>query len=457
MAINSLKNRIFFFFTAAAAAIITAFGVFTYTITEKDLNSELEKRLLVTAGLIKNEINTEIIPALKLKGRVNSSLKDKLSGFTSDYGINNIMIISASKEAVFSLDEMPLHHLYLDYYEMEKAFAGEKTFTMLYKGAEGRYYKSLYAPLGRGSLLAVEASAVFIQNRAKYITSLVIAGFIIFGAAFFLAYWVSGRLSSSIRVLKEKAEKMSKGDFSETASTPGEAEVEALSESLEAMRLKLKAYIEEKEKMATVGEFAAAIAHETRNSLGVISGYAELIMESAKEEKIKKKASDIVKNALKMSEFLNNFMTYAREFTPEMQEADICEVIRETASEAGAAYKDRIVLDCRGEINAAIDVYLFRKALYNIIINAFQAMGEEGMVYIKVYEKDGKKIISIRDEGKGMDPEKLKKIFTPFFTDKKGGVGLGLPITYRIIKEVHGGEISAQSSEGKGTEIVIKL
>ena len=457
MAINSLKNRILFFFIAASAAIITAFGVFTYTITEKDLNSELEKRLLVTAGLIKNEINTETIPVLKLKGRVHSSLKEKLSGFTSDYGINNIMIISGSKEAVFSLDDRPLHHLYLDYYEMEKAFAGEKTFTMLYKGAQGRHYKSLYVPLDGGSLLAVEASAVFIQNRSKYITSLAIAGLIIFGAAFFLAYWVSGRLSRSIRILKEKAEKMSKGDFTQTAEMQGEAEVEALSESLEAMRLKLKAYIEEKDKMATVGEFAAAIAHETRNSLGVISGYAELIRESAKDEKIKKRSDDIVKNALKMSEFLNNFMTYAREFTPEMQEADICSVIRETAHETGQDYKDRIVLDCRGVINAVIDVYLFRKALYNIVMNAFQAMGSEGMVFIKAYEKEGRKVISIRDEGRGMDKDKLKKIFTPFFTDKKGGVGLGLPITYRIIKEVHGGEISAESKEGKGTEIVIKL
>lgn len=455
--INSLKNRILFFFIAAAAAIITAFGVFTYGITENDLNSELEKRLIVTAGLIKNEINTESIPALRLNGRVRAGLKEKLSRYVYDYGVNNIMIISGSKEAVFSVDDRPLHHLYLDYYEMEKAFGGSKTFTTLYKGAEGRYYKSLYVPLEGGNLLAVEASAVFIESRAKYITSLAIAGLIIFGAAFFLAYWVSGRLSRSIRTLKEKAEKMSKGDFTETAETRGEAEVEALSESLEIMRLKLKAYIEEKDKMATVGEFAAAIAHEARNSLGVISGYAELIRESVKEEKIKKRADDIVKNSMKMSEFLNNFMAYAREFTPEMQEADICEVIRETAYETGAAMKSRIDLDCSGEITAVIDVYLFRKALYNIIINAFQAMGESGRVSIKACEKDGKKVISIRDEGGGMELEKLKKIFTPFFSDKKGGVGLGLPITYRIIKEVHGGEITAESTPGKGTEVVIKL
>lgn len=457
MAINSLKNRILLFFIASAAAIITAFGVFTYGITENDLNTELEKRLLVTAGLIRSEISTESIPVLKLKGRVHNALKEKLTVYTSEYGINNIMIISSSKEAVFSLDDRPLHHLYLDYYEMEKALSGQKTFTTLYRGAENRHYKSLYVPLEDGSLLAVEASAVFIQNRSKYATSLAIAGLIIFGAAFFLAYWVSGRLSRSIRVLKEKAEKMSKGDFTQTAATPGEAEVEALSESLEAMRLKLKAYIEEKDKMATVGEFAAAIAHETRNSLGVISGYAELIRESAKEEKIKKRSDDIVKNALKMSEYLNNFMTYAREFTPEMQEADICSVIRETASETGPAVKKRIDLDCSGVITAVIDVYLFRKALYNIIMNGFQAMGEKGRLAIKAHERDGKKVISIKDEGTGMEPEKLKKIFTPFFTDKKGGVGLGLPITYRIIKEVHGGEISAVSTPGKGTEIVIKL
>jgi signal transduction histidine kinase len=225
------------------------------------------------------------------------------------------------------------------------------------------------------------------------------------------------------------------------------------------MKKELEDYILNREKMATVGEFSAGVAHEIRNSLGAVSGYAELIREKSTDEKVKKFADDIVKNCQKMSEFLNNFLAYTKEFTPDMQEEEISRVLDGVVEELPKQARPAMVKHYEQYgMKVKADLYLLKKALYNIIINAWQALDKpQGTVDLYVAHDAQKTVIIVKDTGKGMDPAMKAKIFQPFFTGRKEGTGLGLAIAYRIIKEIHKGEITVESEAGKGTEVKIIL
>jgi signal transduction histidine kinase len=225
------------------------------------------------------------------------------------------------------------------------------------------------------------------------------------------------------------------------------------------MKKELEDYILNREKMATVGEFSAGVAHEIRNSLGAVSGYAELIREKSADEKVKKFSDDIVKNCQKMSEFLNNFLAYTKEFTPDMQDEEISRVLDSVVEELPKEARPAVVKHYEqhgAKIKA--DLYLMKKALYNIIINSWQALDKpQGVVDLYVVHDAQKTVIIVKDNGKGMDPAMKAKIFQPFFTGRKEGTGLGLAIAYRIIKEIHKGEITVESEVGKGTEVKVIL
>jgi signal transduction histidine kinase len=418
--------------------------------------------------LIKESINTADLKYLELKGKIYSDYLEKFAGLRDTAGINNVIIINTDKKVLLSLaPEGGDFYLNLDSFEINNALKGLTVSSPLYRGAMDKYYKTGYIPITEGnsvtSVLAVEASVLYMQYISHYRVSLAAAGIIILVLAFIVSFFITSGITRSIRRLKAKAEAIARREFGKGIKVGGEEEIRVLAYTLESMEKELQSYIEDREKMATVGEFSAGVAHEIRNSLASLSGYAELIREKTKDEKIQKYATDITQNAMKMSGFLNNFLDYTKEFKPEMQEAEIASLIEETISElpveAGGCVN---FITNAGSIAANIDVYLIKKALYNIMINAYQACDKHEkhitvtLFKSKVEDKD-KVMISVKDNGKGMSEDMKIKIFHPFFTGRKEGTGLGLAISYRIIKEIHKGDIQIVSEESKGTEVIITL
>jgi len=191
----------------------------------------------------------------------------------------------------------------------------------------------------------------------------------------------------------------------------------------------------------------------------VVSGYAELIKEGTSSPKITKKAADIVKNTMKMSEFLNNFLDYTKEFTPEFQEIELSSFLDEFLEEFSGDVAEAIEKDYEGK-NGIIkaDTYLIKKVLYNIIINAYQSINKKKKVIKVGLEKaGGGTAVIIEDNGSGIDTKFKDKIFQPFFTGKKDGTGLGLAMAYKIVKEIHRGDIMVESEKGRGTRFIITL
>jgi signal transduction histidine kinase len=464
MALNTIRNKVLLYFLAASAIVIGIYGFITYNLIKSNLEKEMENRLITAGEIIADTVSPGDIQLLPLKGRIYDTYRTKLRKLRKITDVRDILIIDESRKIILStLDENEKFFLNLDRFEIERAFSGEVSSSPLYKGAAGRFYKTGYVPIGVNgkisAVIGVEASAEYIGYINQYRQLLAITGCISFVIAMMFSFLITGGISGRIAKLKEKAEQIAKRNFDEDIRVTGEEEIKVLADTLDSMKQELRDYIENREKLATVGEFSAGVAHEIRNSLGVLSGYAELIREKTTDEKVKKYSDDIIKNSMKMSEFLNNFLAYTKDFTPEIREEQLSKIVDEVINELPPGAGPFIVKNYENsEQTVKVDIYLIKKALYNIIVNAWQAIDKaDGKVEISFTQSAGRNCINIKDNGKGMTDAVKTKIFQPFYTGRKEGTGLGLAIAYRIIKEIHGGEIAVKSAAGMGTEFRITL
>ncbi|THF73172.1 two-component system sensor histidine kinase NtrB [Cohnella fermenti] len=219
------------------------------------------------------------------------------------------------------------------------------------------------------------------------------------------------------------------------------------------------------DKLAMLGKIAAAIAHEIRNPLTSIRGFIQLLkpyLESiGKQEYVRIILSEIDRANDIIFEFLNS----SKPSAPMKRKLTVAELVKETIllteSEAhmkGCELKFEIY---DSDISVAIDVKQIKQVLLNIVKNAIDAIqaredGRQGLIELSA-RKDGKyALVRIRDNGQGMDRATLTRLFDPFFTTKEAGTGLGLSVSYRIVRN-HGGMIEVQSTPGDGTEFIIYL
>ncbi len=236
--------------------------------------------------------------------------------------------------------------------------------------------------------------------------------------------------------------------------------------------------IKRSDRMASIGEFAAGIAHEIRNPLTSLSGSIQVLKE---ELELKESNRHLMEIILRESERLNNlitdFLLFAQPPGINKEEIDIGQVIDETLqlfeNSPGHNRAIQIIKELKRETIVVGDSYQLKQIFWNLFINAAQIMGSGGQLRVELETvnangasnkiKGAKKRgmtpfakISISDTGDGIKPDEKEKIFDPFFTTKEGGTGLGLAIVHRIV-ENHEGFISVNSQLNKGTTFEIFL
>lgn len=222
---------------------------------------------------------------------------------------------------------------------------------------------------------------------------------------------------------------------------------------------RLRRELESRERLAALGEMAGGLAHQIRNSLGAISGYATLIRKrQVKAERPTETVSALLEETREAGGLIDRFLAFARpfEFTPELTSLD--RLIE------GSLGPFRVRDDCRemefqtercGGLEVMVDGVLMKQALGNIIDNAIGAYHHRrGLVKVSGGCLDDQAAITIEDYGCGIPPDELEKIYTPFFSSRPAGTGLGLPLARKII-DLHGGRISVESELGKGTRFTI--
>jgi len=238
----------------------------------------------------------------------------------------------------------------------------------------------------------------------------------------------------------------------------------ALVESERRQRAKLKEAQEEliqANKFKVLGELASGMAHEIRNPLGSIQGSLEILKEDYKEGDKKAEFLNILfKEIKRLNRVVTDFLSYARPSKPALVSCDLNQLIQESLSIVKPeADKKQIALSTYfntklPQIQA--DPSQLKQAFLNLLLNSLQALDSSGEISVSSDVYNGWITVEIKDSGPGISPENLPKVFIPFFTTKKEGVGLGLGIVERIIQN-HQGKITVESQTGKGTVFTIKL
>ncbi|MCX6179400.1 MAG: ATP-binding protein [Chlorobiales bacterium] len=216
------------------------------------------------------------------------------------------------------------------------------------------------------------------------------------------------------------------------------------------------------EKLSTLGEMAAMLAHEIRNPLGSIRGTAEILKDDYPPDDPKHEFIEIqIKETERLNRVVEDFLNMARPQPSDMKPCPVHEELETIVTLVSNDARERqvnIVLQPQPyPIIIKADREKLRQAFLNIIINALQATPPKGSVIISTVVSENTFCeISFQDSGQGIEEERLEKIFEPFFTTKNDGTGLGLAITKKII-ESHNGTMRIQSKSGKGTIVTVSL
>jgi len=233
---------------------------------------------------------------------------------------------------------------------------------------------------------------------------------------------------------------------------------------------KIQEEISRMDRLVSLGKLASCIAHEIRNPLAGIKTTAQALSEElSKDDPKREYLNRITKEIDRLNELLKTFFSFAKPQALNPTSCHIKEIINAIVPfliKWIAEQKIRFIENYHPllpKIN--VDKNQMHQAFLNLFLNAIQAMPNGGelkieAIPISINSPDGSKQgfvkIIISDTGKGIPPQILPKIFDPFFSTKPKGIGLGLSITYQIIKQ-HGGTIKAESQWGKGTSFIINL
>lgn len=208
-----------------------------------------------------------------------------------------------------------------------------------------------------------------------------------------------------------------------------------------------------KENLASLGEMSAGIAHEFKNSLATISGYAQMLVRDTSAESGGGFAAKIAQETEALARIVTEFLDFARPHSVVRQAVDLHAILRECAQDSGIHLQisDTLPLQVAG------DSVLLRQAISNLLRNSAEAAANGRPVQVSVGGRleAGKLQLSLTDNGHGIPADALPKIFIPFFTTKANGTGLGLALVHRIITE-HGGSITVDSG-AQGTTFTVTL
>jgi signal transduction histidine kinase len=198
---------------------------------------------------------------------------------------------------------------------------------------------------------------------------------------------------------------------------------------------------------------AAGLAHETRNPLNIIRGMAQMLSKQPEAPaEIRDQSRAIVEEADKVAAQLNEFINYSRPREVRRSNLALESVVNEVVRALGYDIEEKKVrLETRGEpINIEADEQLLRQALFNLVLNAVQAVGGNGRVQIVTQRLNGvEATLEVRDDGPGVPPERRQEIFKPYFTTNQKGTGLGLAVVQQIVL-AHGWEIECLPNEPQG-------
>jgi len=418
------------------------------------------------------------VEELTYKGNPTERLKSYVD-MLNKKGINEISIISDTSEVIASSNPKKIGTL--EKITEKKQWRKKDLIITARMGDEGKKdMQKLYNIIMPVSIKGQNIGYVHIsmvlddykliqrKNHMKRILSMVFA----FSIGIVLSLLIAEKYTEPIKKVAEASKRIAKGELVKIRNKNRKDEIGTLIESYNEMvdklaeREELKEKLKKSEQLSIIGQLSSGIAHEIRNPLNFLSLSIGHIKERINEahidgkDELFKLLDNITKEIYRVNELIHNFLLLGKNITLNKEWIPFELII----SEALEILKDKIrtgifieVVNKDGNEYIYCDREYMRLCLINLIVNAIQAITDEkGTIKIEYGREDAFSYINVIDSGNGIPDEELEKVFEPYYSTKKFGIGLGLTITKRFIEE-HGGKIEIKSAPDKGTTITIRI
>src|SRR5678816_2697373 len=206
-----------------------------------------------------------------------------------------------------------------------------------------------------------------------------------------------------------------------------------------------------KNNLESLGEMSAGLAHEFKNAIATLQGYAQLLQSMELNDKAQVAAGSWLNEVRNLSGMVTAFLNFARPQPLHLEDVCVSELIADCAAEL----RLQSVVNVDPSLTVRADERMLRTALLNLMRNGAEA-NPDGEVSVSAAREDETIVIQVRDTGPGISPADLQKIFIPFFTTKAKGHGIGLALTHRIITQ-HGGTLTAANAPDGGAVFTVRL
>jgi signal transduction histidine kinase len=450
------------------AATFAGFGALAHYLAARSLEDELSRRLTSVAAAAASAISDENVAFLQPgdeSTRIYRAVRKRLDQLKAATGVDRIYVIDA--DGTSRCDTRPgvpigerYYTLLADRAEVRAAFRGETASSLLFRGVDGVQYKSGFAPLADESgavhfAVGVDGAASMYEQLARFRRALVVAGLTSALGVIVLSVLVARVLVRPIRRLEAAATRIAEGQLTEPVGATSRDEIGVVAEAMEGMRVQLRNRDERMQMML------AGIAHEVRNPLGGLALYAGILRDDLADSPEKlEHARRIEREVEQLKGIVGDFLEYARRQRPLLQPVDLAELLDEVRQHCApdAAPRGVEVVVEAAPLKVAGDRGQLRRALLNLAQNAVQACppGADGRVALRCARENGAVAVTISDNGPGIAEDALAKIWTPFYTTKQKGTGLGLAFV-RDIADDHGARIDVTSALGRGTTFKLVL
>jgi signal transduction histidine kinase len=319
-----------------------------------------------------------------------------------------------------------------------------------------------------GVLLVASSRQIYTDLRTQIRAAAVLAASAGLLLAILLSSWAATRVTRPVEELARAAHEVASGNWNTTVSATRSDELGELAESFNRMTRDLLDHRErlvQAERVAAWRDLARRLAHELKNPLFPLQLTVENLLRAREhsqqqfDETFRESASTLLAEISNLKSIVARFSDFSKMPQPHFQPVNVTTLL-ESAAKLHQAQLANANISCKVEsaVSSAIvaDPELLHRALSNLILNAIEAMPDGGTLSLRVDERQDSVRMEVSDTGKGLAPQERANLFTPYYTTKSQGTGLGLAVVQSIVTD-HGGRISVSSEPGRGTTFMIDL
>ena len=449
-----IRNRMIFLFLIQIIVVLFFAGSYLRFYLQGELEGELAAKLESIASTISINLDVTLVSLLgpgDENTRTYQNLLQQVSQTQKAARLKRIVVMTPSGSIwIDSEKKSPIGTLYflsgINKTEVEQVLNGKSSNSPLFRGNDGKWYKTGYASLKQNErvvgIIAVEGSAETLKTVNRMQTKLYQIGFAALIFSFILAVITSQTLTKPLLKLQQSAKKIGQGFMQEEIKVNGTGETAVLAKTMEEMRTAILKRDEQQKAML------AGVAHEIRNPLGGIELFAGLLKEELTDSQQKENADKILKETRNLKTLVQNFLDFGKPISPKREPCSILSCWEETSQLLQDQLRN-IKVELSGDVLVFADPQHVKQVLMNLVLNSSQAMNGNGHIKIELGQDTNYGRIIFADDGEGIPPDIQPNIFEPFYSNKETGLGLGLAMSKNLVEQNGGSLGLVESIPGK--------